>query len=158
MMKFLACYLLVVININLALSGPKTSGSPLISAQLPQSPVLLTEHQIKKVRQLCICGLRGKLLPTKKTLKSILPVSFSPRHHRSSLCSSTNEHSSFKDWFTLLVTCCRQPPLLPRPLPATLLEAKKLTATSQLLFAHYHSAFWPFGKLCWLTLASVWDQ
>lgn len=32
----------------------------LISVQLPQPPALLTEHQIKKVSQLYICGLRGE--------------------------------------------------------------------------------------------------
>lgn len=36
----------------------------LISVQLPQPPALSTEHRIKKVSQLYICGLRGGNFPS----------------------------------------------------------------------------------------------
>lgn len=98
----------------------KTPCSPLISVQLPRSAVLLTEHQIKKVSQ--FFGLRGNFPQRQKALKSIFPVSYNPLHRRTSLCSSTNEHSSLKkqsslQWFapSVICICSIHPPYFATP-------------------------------------------
>lgn len=51
---------------SLSCKANTTPCSPLISVQPPQSPVLLTEHQIKKVSQLYICGLWENFPPLQR--------------------------------------------------------------------------------------------
>lgn len=83
----------------------------LISVQLPQPPALLTEHQIKKVSQLYICGLRGETFPPlQKASTSVFPAPNNPLRRRTSPRRSANEPGSLKkqsplQWFTPSAIC-----------------------------------------------------
>lgn len=76
--------------------------------------------KLKKVNQ--FCGLRENFPPRQKALTSIFPVSYNPRHRRTSLCSSTNEHSSLKKQSSLqrfarsvICICSIHPPYFATP-------------------------------------------
>lgn len=136
-MKFLVWHHLIIIIISSPLSdldlgsasslwsleyslpwnSNKTPHSPLISVQLPRSPVLLTEHQIKKGKPITHLWPVGKLPSTTKALSVHLP---SFLHHHTSPRSSVNEHSALKKqsslrWFTPSVISSTHPPLLATP-------------------------------------------